>query len=66
MCINTIALDSPKRQVMDISYPILFVDTAILIPFPREESKWIDATFKSQVWKCWESTELFIKWKDII
>ena len=50
MCADSIALDSPKRKVMDISYPILFANAAILIPFPRESSKWIDTSaFKSQV-----------------
>ena len=50
MCANSIALDSPKRKVMDISYPILFAYAAIIISFPHETSKWIDTSaFNSQV-----------------
>ena len=50
MCVVAIALDSPKRNVMDISYPIIFDNAAIIIPFPHESSKWIDTSaFNSQV-----------------
>ena len=50
MCVVAIALDSPKRNVMDISYPIIFDNAAIIIPFPHETSKWIDTSaFNSQV-----------------
>ena len=50
MCIDSITLDSPKRKVMDISYPIVFANAAIIIPFPQETSKWIDTSaFNSQV-----------------
>ncbi len=50
MCVTTSAPSSAKSLVSDISYPVLFVDAAILIPFPKEKTKWVDAsTFQPQV-----------------
>jgi hypothetical protein len=49
MCVTTSAPSSAKLLVSDISYPVLFVDAAILIPFPKEKTKWVDASaFQSQ------------------
>ncbi|EFX82841.1 hypothetical protein DAPPUDRAFT_316351 [Daphnia pulex] len=51
MCVTTSAPSSAKLLVSDISYPVLFVDAAILIPFPKEKTKWVDASaFQSQAW----------------
>lgn len=37
MLVTTTAPTLARRQVLDISFPVFFVDTAILIPFPSEE-----------------------------
>lgn len=42
MCVSTSAPASAKTPVQDISYPLVFVDSAILIPFPKEKTKWAD------------------------
>ncbi len=50
MCVTTTALTSDKRHVLDISSPVIYVDAGIIIPFPREKSKWIDTSaFQDQV-----------------
>ncbi|EFX61815.1 hypothetical protein DAPPUDRAFT_271748 [Daphnia pulex] len=52
MCVTTSAPASSKTPVQDISYPVVYVDSAIVIPFPKEETKWIvTSTFKNkEVW----------------
>jgi hypothetical protein len=48
MCVTTSAPASSKTPVQDISYPVVYVDSAILIPFPKEKTKWIvTSTFKN-------------------
>ena len=43
MCVSTSAPASAKTPVQDISYPLVFVDSAILIPFPnKEKAKWAE------------------------
>ncbi|EFX82839.1 hypothetical protein DAPPUDRAFT_240811 [Daphnia pulex] len=49
MCVTTSAPASSKTPVQDISYPVVYVDSAIVIPFPKEETKWIvTSTFKNK------------------
>lgn len=32
-----------RQAVVDFSYPVIYVDAAIIVPFPREESKiWLE------------------------
>jgi hypothetical protein len=48
MCVTISAPASSKTPVQDISYPVMYVDSAILIPFPKEKTKWIvTSTFKN-------------------
>ncbi len=42
MCVSTGAPASSKTLVQDISYPVVYVDSAILIRFPKEKTKWTD------------------------
>ena len=50
MCVTTSAITSARRLVMDISYPVFYVDQGIIIPFPRKGSKWMGtAVFKTYV-----------------
>jgi hypothetical protein len=42
MCVSTGAPASSKTLVQDISYPVIYVDSAILIRFPKEKTKWTD------------------------
>lgn len=50
MCVTTIPQTSAKILVMDMSFPVVYVDTAIIIPLPRTKDKWIDASaFQSRV-----------------
>lgn len=44
MCVTTVAPSLTKVSIMEISSPVVYVDVAILIPFPTEKSKiWIDS-----------------------
>ncbi len=51
MCISTSAPAVAKSPVMDMSYPVIFADAAIIIPFPREKGKilWNTSTYKFSV-----------------
>lgn len=50
MCVTTIPLTSAKSLVIDMSFPVVFVETGIIIPFPNEKDKWINTSaFDSQV-----------------
>jgi len=44
MCVSTSAPASSKTRVQDISYPVVYVDSAILIPFPKVKTKWVEAS----------------------
>ena len=50
MCVSTSAPSSARLLVLDVSYPVVFVDAAIVIPFPTEKTKWVDiSAFQYQV-----------------
>jgi hypothetical protein len=50
MCASTSAPSSAKFPVLDTSYPVVFVDSAILIPFPKEKTKWLEpSVFQNEV-----------------
>jgi|688.fasta_scaffold1012992_1 hypothetical protein len=51
MCVTWSAPSSTKSQIVDVSYPVVFVDSSIIIPFPKEKNKvWIDqSTFEGLV-----------------
>lgn len=50
MCVTTSALASAKRPIMDTSFPVIFTDSAIMIPFPSEENKvWVSSIFQLPV-----------------
>ena len=50
MCVTTSAITSARRLVMDISYPVFYVDQGIIVPFPRKGSKWMGtAVFQTYV-----------------
>nr|CAH0105719.1 unnamed protein product [Daphnia galeata] len=48
MCVTWVAHSSSKSPILDVSYPVVFVDSSIIIPFPKEKNKvWIDhSTFE--------------------
>ena len=39
MCASTTSPTFIARQVVDASYPVYFVETSIVIPFPEEKAK---------------------------
>lgn len=51
MCVTWAAHSSSKSPILDVSYPVVFVDSSIIIPFPKEKNKvWIDhSTFEGLV-----------------
>ncbi|XP_046456169.1 glutamate receptor ionotropic, kainate glr-3-like [Daphnia pulex] len=45
MCVTWGAPSIAKASVMDVSYPVVYVDSSIMIPFPRQKSKiWVQET----------------------
>lgn len=44
MCVTTTAYSTTKARIMDLSYPVTWGDTAIIIPFPYESSKWTNTS----------------------
>jgi hypothetical protein len=44
MCATTSASLSSKFDIQDISYPVVFADASILIPFPTEKTIYVDAS----------------------
>lgn len=39
MCVTTTAPTVSKQSIMSFSQPVIFVDAAIIIPFPEEKAK---------------------------
>ena len=39
MCASTTSPTYAALKVVDMSYPVYYVDTIIIIPFPEEEAK---------------------------
>lgn len=39
MCVSTTSPTPTRRLSTDTSYPVMFLETAILIPFPNERDK---------------------------
>lgn len=52
LCVTTAAPTSSKENILESAYPLVFVDAAIVIPFPSEKSKlWLDtSTFTGSVY----------------
>ncbi|XP_057368411.1 glutamate receptor ionotropic, kainate glr-3-like [Daphnia carinata] len=52
MCVTMSAPASSKAKVVDISYPVVYADSAILVPFPKENSRtWFGtSSFQLPVW----------------
>jgi hypothetical protein len=45
MCVTWGAPSLAKASVMDVSYPVVFTDSSIMIPFPRQKSRiWVQET----------------------
>jgi hypothetical protein len=45
MCVTWGAPSIAKASVMDVSYPVVYVDSSIMIPFPRQKSRiWVQET----------------------
>lgn len=51
MCASTTSPTYATMKIVETSYPVYYVDTAILIPFPAEEAKTmiIVASFQGKV-----------------
>ena len=39
MCISASPISEEKNRIMDMSYPITFDETSILMPYPKESDK---------------------------
>lgn len=39
MYVTTTSPTPVRRRVADVSFPVIFIETAIVIPFPGEEDK---------------------------
>ena len=55
MCISTSPITTGKKRIMDVSYPVYFDHTNILIPYPKENGddftgQAIIAPLNTQVW----------------
>ncbi|KAI9558825.1 hypothetical protein GHT06_015614 [Daphnia sinensis] len=52
MCVTMSAAASSKAKIVDISYPVVYADSAILVPFPKENSRtWFGtSSFQLPVW----------------
>ena len=53
MCISASPISEEKNRIMDMSYPITFDETSILMPYPKESDKIavLAKPFTSQVQK---------------
>ncbi|XP_032783809.2 glutamate receptor U1 [Daphnia magna] len=49
MCVTMSVASSGKANIVDISYPVVYADSAILIPFPTENSRIWSETSSFQV-----------------
>ncbi|KAI9558833.1 hypothetical protein GHT06_015622 [Daphnia sinensis] len=52
MCVTMSVASSNKAKILDVSYPVVYADSAILIAFPTEKSKiWSEtSSFEAPAW----------------
>ncbi|KAI9558826.1 hypothetical protein GHT06_015615 [Daphnia sinensis] len=52
MCVTMSAVSSSKSKLLDVSYPVVYADSAIVVPFPKENSRaWIGtSSFQISAW----------------